>query len=63
MESEHIKLKENYEVGLGVIEGLKVPIVFATGKDIVEPLKERYIGFAKSTPHKMIKFMRDNAAI
>jgi len=57
VESEHIKLKENYEVGLGVIEGLKTLVVFAAGKDNVEPLKERYIIFAKSTLHKMIKFL------
>jgi len=38
MEIEHIKLKENYKVGLGVIEGLKTPNIFAAGEDNVEPL-------------------------
>ena len=48
---------------MGVIEGLKTLILFAAGEDNVEPLKEGYIRFAKSTPHKKIKFLCDNTAI
>ena len=61
MESKHINLKENYKVGVVIIEGLKMLIIFAAGEDNVESLKERYTGFVKSTLHKMIKFLRDNA--
>ena len=44
-------------------EGLKTLIVYATGQETLEPLQERYIGFANSSPHKMIKFLRDTAAV
>jgi len=46
-----------------VRKGLKTLIVYATGVETLESLQERYIGFANSSPHKMIKFLHNQAAV
>jgi len=63
MEGEHRKNQETYEEGIGVVEGLKTLIVYTAGQETLDPLEERYIGFANSSPHEMIKFLHDTAAV
>jgi hypothetical protein len=63
MEGEHRKQQETYEGGIGVVEGLKTLIVYAAGQEMLEPLQEQYIGFANSSPHKMIMFLHNTVAV
>ena len=59
----HEEKRTTYEIGLGVAEGLKELIVYAAGRDALDPLKKKYIGFGDTDPHAMLKFLRTKAAV